>query len=84
MTIVISLSAYISNEESFLKLDVYTCRREFPFVLVLYQDIIVSLHGVSVLIGFADRSLFCTTEDLIENFNSPPSPYCTFSGRCIL
>ena len=52
-------------------------------MLVLYQDIIVSLHGVSVLVGFADRHLFCTSEDLIETFNSSASPYCTFSGSYI-
>ena len=56
------------------------CRLEFPFVLVLYQDIIISLHGVIVLTGFADRHLFCTSKDLIETLNSPASPFCTISG----
>ena len=50
-------------------------------MLILYQDIIVSLHGVYVLIGFADRRLYCTSEDLIESFDSTASPYCTISGK---
>ena len=57
------------------------CRLEFPSVLILYQDIIVSIHGVNVLIGFMDRRLFCTSEDLVETYMSSASPYCTLSGR---
>ena len=49
-------------------------------MLVIYQDIIVSVHGLNIFIGFADRRLFCTSEDLVETYNSPASPYCTFSG----
>ena len=56
-------------------------RLTLPSVLILYQDIIVSLHGVNVLIGFADRRLYCTSEDLIESFDSTASPYCAISGK---
>ena len=56
-------------------------RLEFPIVLVIYQDIIISVHGVNILIGLADKRLFCTSDDLLETFNSPASPYCTFSGN---
>ena len=59
---------------------VYPHRLTFPSVLILYQDIIVSLHGVNLLIGFADRRLYCTSEDLIVSYSSPASPYCTISG----
>ena len=52
----------------------------FPSVLILYQDIIVSLHGINVLIGFADRRLYCPDEDLIVSYESPATPYCTISG----
>ena len=52
----------------------------FPPVLILYQDIIVSVNGVSILIGFADRRLYCTSEDLTMSYSSPASPYCTISG----
>ena len=60
------------------------CRLEFPIVLVVYQDIFISVHGVNVLIGFVDRHLFCSSDDLLETFNSPASPYCTFSGIYVL
>ena len=56
------------------------CRLTFPSVLVLYQNVIVSIHGVNVLIGFANRRLFCTSDDLVESINSGASPYCTLSG----
>ena len=56
------------------------CRLKFPIVLVIYQDVFISVHGVNVLIGFVDRRLFCSSDDLIETFDSPASPYCTFSG----
>ena len=59
----------------------YSHRLEFPSVLILYQDIIVSIHGINVLTGFFDRRLFCTSEDLVETYKSPASPYCTVSGR---
>lgn len=52
---------------------------EFPSVLILYQDIIMSVHGVSVLIGLTKRRLLCTSEDLLESYESP-SAYCTISG----
>ena len=55
-------------------------RLTFPSVLVLYQDIIVSIHGVNVLIGFTSRQLFCTSDDLVETYNSKAGPYCTISG----
>ena len=61
----------------------HSYRLEFPSVLILYQDIIVSIHGINVLTGFVDRRLFCTSEDLVETFTSPASPYCTVSGRHI-
>jgi hypothetical protein len=63
---------------------IHTCRLEFPSVLILYQDIIVSIHGINVLIGFIDRRLFCTSEDLVETYLSPASPFCTLSGRHII
>ena len=50
-------------------------------MLVLYQDIIVSIHGINVLTGFVDRRLFCTSEDLVETYMSPASPYCTVLGE---
>ena len=56
-------------------------RLEFPIVLVIYQDVIISVHRVNILIGLADKRLFCTSDDLLETFNSPASPYCTFSGN---
>ena len=56
-------------------------RLKFPSVLVLYQDIIVCVHGINVLIGFADRKLFCSSEDLAETlYSATASPYCTVSG----
>ena len=61
----------------------YSHRLEFPSVLVLYQDIIVSIHGINILTGFVDRQLFCTSEDLVETYKSTASPYCTVSGRLI-
>ena len=61
-----------------------TCRLEFPSVLILYQDMIVSIHGINVLIGFIDRRLFCTSEDLVETYMSSASPFCTLSGRILL
>lgn len=53
----------------------------FPSVLVLYQDILVSVHGVNIFVGFSDRQLFCTSDDLVEAYRSSPSPYCTISGK---
>ena len=47
---------------------------------MLYQDVIVSIHGVNVLIGFINRNLFCTSNDLVETLKSNASPYCTISG----
>ena len=56
-------------------------RLEFPSVLILYQDIIMSVHGVMVLIGFMDRRLFCTSsDDLLESYDSP-SAFSTASGE---
>ena len=49
-------------------------------MLILYQDIIMSIHGVMVLIGFMDRRLFCnSSDDLIESYDSS-STFCTISG----
>ena len=56
-------------------------RLEFPSVLILYQDVIMSIHGVMVLIGFMDRRLFCSSsDDLLESYDSP-SAFCTASGE---
>ena len=49
-------------------------------MLVVYQDILISVHAINVLIGFADRRLFCRSDDLLETFNSSGSHYCTFSS----
>ena len=49
-------------------------------MLIIYQDVSVSVHGVCVLIGLADRRLFCTSDDLVETFYSPASTFCTISG----
>ena len=59
-------------------------RLEFPSVLIIYQDIIMSIHGIFTLIGFGDRSLLCSSEDLVESYNNPPSPFCTASGEGLL
>ena len=58
-------------------------RLVFPSVLILYQDIVISVHGVNVLIGFIERRLFCTSDDLIETLDSSASPFCTISGVLI-
>ena len=58
----------------------YICRLTFPSVLILYQDIVVSLHGVNLFIGYADRRLYCPDEDLIVAYEAPATPYCTISG----
>ena len=56
------------------------CRLVFPSILILYQDILVSVHGVNILIGYMDRRLFCPGDNLVEAYESPASPYCIISG----
>ena len=58
----------------------YIYRLTFPSVLILYQDIVVSLHGVNLFIGYADRRLYCPDEDLVVSYEAPATPYCTISG----
>ena len=89
--IACSLSVPSLHQANRLDIIIITCvkklwpflifRLEFPFVLVLYQDIFLTLHGITTLIGFIDRRLFCTSDDLLETFNSSASPFCTFSGK---
>ena len=55
-------------------------RLKFPSILIIYQDVIISICGTVVIIGFADRQLFCTSDDLIESYSSKASPFCTFTG----
>ena len=55
-------------------------RLKFPSILIIYQDVTVSIYGTVVIIGFADRQLFCTSDDLIESYSSKASPFCTFTG----
>lgn len=50
-------------------------------MLIIYQDVIMSVHGIFVLIGFMDRRLFCSSEDLTESYQNPASPFCTISGN---
>ena len=58
-------------------------RLTFPSVLIIYQDVIVSIYGLVVIIGFADRQLFCSDDDVIGSYFSEASPFCTFSGMPI-
>ena len=55
-------------------------RLKLPSVLILYQDITVSVFGALILIGFMDRRLFCVSENLIKSYTSS-SHFCTFSGK---
>lgn len=59
----------------------FSVRLKFPFVLIIYQDVIISVHGVFLFVGFTDRSLFCSSEDLIESYQNLASPFCTLSGN---
>ena len=56
-------------------------RLKFPSILIIYQDVIVSIYGLVVIIGFADRQLFCSSDDVIESYFSEASSFCTFSSN---
>ena len=48
--------------------------------MVIYQNAAVSTYGMVILIGLMDRSLFCTSPDLIKALSEPVSPLCAISG----
>ena len=47
---------------------------------MIYQNAAVSVYGTVVLVGLVDRSLFCTSPDLITSFNQRVTPLCAISG----
>lgn len=51
--------------------------------MVIYQNAAVSAYGMVILIGLMDRSLFCTSPDLIKALTEPVSPLCAISGILI-
>ena len=61
-----------------------TCRLKFPSVMVIYQNAAVSTYGMVILIGLMDRSLFCTSSDLIKALTEPVSPLCAISGTIVI
>lgn len=44
-------------------------------MLIIYQDVIVSIYGLVVIIGFTDRKLFCSSDDVIDSYFSEASSY---------
>ena len=80
MVFVIRSDSVTSKEAKIFNVLHLYFRLEFPIVLVVYQDMFISVHAINVLIRFVDRRQFCSSDDLLETFNSPASPYCTYSG----
>ena len=52
--------------------------------MVIYQNAAVSTYEMVILIGLMDRSLFCTSPDLIKALTEPVSPLCAISGISIM
>ena len=61
-----------------------TFRLKFPSVIVIYQNAAVSTHGVVILVGLMDRSLFCTSSDLTKALMETVSPLCAISGNMLI
>ena len=47
--------------------------------MVIYQDVIVSVFSLQALIGFMDRDLFCSSNDLLQTFQHS-TPFCKLTG----